>query len=270
MTISSFFLRLSRTWNKVIKVGPQGVLRACLLLHRPFTFLSLYLELVPFQRAIVLQTCNGFAIPLESGDDLATFWSCWIKQEYPVTGREGCIVDAGANIGSFSLFAAFRNPKARIVALEPVAGTFKRLSQNLAANQLAGKVEIWQKGLAGDSGTRSISMGDSSPYASMFQKVGETTESIQTLSLKDLVVEMGHPKEIDILKMDCEGAEMECLLAADTETLMHFRAILIEFHEFSGIAIQDLNAHLTKSGFSILKFQRNLPYPVGLAWYSRN
>lgn len=43
----------------------------------------------------------------------------------------------------------------------------------------------------------------------MFQKVGDDTETIQTLSLKDLLEEMDPPKEIDILKMDCEGAEIE-------------------------------------------------------------
>ncbi|GAA4834594.1 FkbM family methyltransferase [Kitasatospora terrestris] len=43
------------------------------------------------------------------------------------------IVDVGANIGMFSLFAAQRWPGARVFSFEPVPRTFEALSRNIAA-----------------------------------------------------------------------------------------------------------------------------------------
>src|SRR5947209_1652564 len=60
----------------------------------------------------------------------------WLEQPYTRGGfyRPGdghVIVDAGANIGLFSIWAARQNPRGRVVSLEPFSENFEYLTTNL-------------------------------------------------------------------------------------------------------------------------------------------
>ena len=52
---------------------------------------------------------------------------------------------------------------------------------------------------------------------------------VPTVTLADVV-----GSGCDLLKLDCEGAEFEALLAADDDTLLRAQRIILEFHRIAG------------------------------------
>ena len=55
--------------------------------------------------------------------DLATLWLIFFSPAYPVKASDRVIVDAGANVGFFTLYASHRAPLARIISIEPFPPT---------------------------------------------------------------------------------------------------------------------------------------------------
>src|SRR3954447_17421040 len=75
-----------------------------------------------------------FRIDLGSGSfefrdpcDASTFWQIFVREVYPVKPSDSLIVDAGANIGSFTLYALLRAPQAHVIAIEPAPDSCERL-----------------------------------------------------------------------------------------------------------------------------------------------
>lgn len=141
---------------------------------------------------------------------------------------------------------------------------------NIELNGLEKSIETVKVGVAGKTGERRIDIGDSSPYSSLFSlHKGGQNEIISVKSLDAIVEFLGNPQCVNVLKMDCEGAEMECLLSANHETIQRFKKILLEYHEFSGIKFETLKAHLIGAGFRCSKIHDDPEYGVGIAWFEQ-
>jgi FkbM family methyltransferase len=147
-----------------------------------------------------------------------------------VGARRFVFVDAGANVGLFSLFVAATAPAARILAIEPEPGNFARLAFNIAANpgvpitplQLAlgeteGTVEIVLN--ARDRGGTRIAAGDTQGRG----------VAVRCRPLLAVVSEAGLDG-IDALKIDVEGAEGTVLVPflRDATPALWPRLIVIE------------------------------------------
>ena len=128
------------------------------------------------------------------------------------------IIDIGANVGGFAVWAHefFKNPK--IDCYEPIKENYSLLRQNIAGTDIA----IRNFAIGKEDGERQMyyglyNCGGASLYSGEEQvKEGET---VKVMSAK-------HLPECDIMKIDTEGAEIEIL-----ENLVNFPLIfLIEFH----------------------------------------
>ena len=75
---------------------------------------------------------NGIRITTWHPKEIITAWIVLFSDEYGVDPDARVIVDAGANIGAFSLFAASRAPHASIFAIELSKPTFDCLNHNVA------------------------------------------------------------------------------------------------------------------------------------------
>lgn len=123
------------------------------------------------------------------------------------TARPFHFVDAGANVGLYSLFVRSLGP-ARILAIEPEPGTLVRLRANLAASG-ADDVAVAPVALAAEESRAHIAVtGDNRGEATL----GETGNEVTTRPLLDVVREGGFAR-IDALKMDIEGREAPVLEA---------------------------------------------------------
>lgn len=197
---------------------------------------------------------QGYRLTLWEPADVQTVWVVFCADSYRVPRPRGLVLDLGANIGAFSIFAARVLGATRVLALEPVTQTYQRLRRNIADNALEDTVETINEGIAGECGERTIHLGVSSPHASLFFRDDPRFESGQTERVRvttlDALFERLGIEQVDICKMDCEGAEVEALLAASDEALRRIRFLCMEYHFQSGISDAEvLFARLRKAGF---------------------
>ena len=147
-------------------------------------------------------------------------WLDWTAVEY--------VVDAGAHVGGFSLWAASRSD-CRIFALEPNPSTGGLLQANVRIAQLDGRVKVRKWALAAQKGSRRFHAAADSAASSLVADPALGEVEVETVTLEDVMAAGGFPR-IDVVKMDIEGAEHEVFAAASAETLQKVRLWIVEIH----------------------------------------
>jgi len=215
---------------------------------------------------LVVRFRTGERLRLESSHDLVTLWIIFFRKEYRVPESCTTIVDAGANIGAFSLYAARRAPRAVIHSLEPFPSTRVRLSQTIEENGLTSRVKLYELALADVAGARR-QMSNEGPS----QSRGTTSEpipggvSVPTRTLEQFLDD-AEIRDADFLKMDIEGAEHEVIHAASSNVLRRFREIAMEYHPNG--AADALFEKLFSSGF-VCKDDARVAPNSGVAHFAR-
>lgn len=164
------------------------------------------------------------------------------------------VVDIGANIGMFALFAASISPNIQVYAFEPASDTFALLQRNVAANKLtnvkchkyAVTATTGEAGLYLDSG----SLGDSVIREWVGNENVTGTERVPCLSLDDLFVRT-ELLRCDFLKVDCEGSEFDLFSSASAQTLAKISTIAVEYHEHNGRKSRELIELLEAHQFQV-------------------
>jgi FkbM family methyltransferase len=125
--------------------------------------------------------------------------------------KEGeTVVDCGAYIGEFTLYAAKAvGPSGRVIAFEPDPAIYKRLMANIELNGFA-NVAALNKGVWSRAGTLKF-VGDSiKGYSFMSAEKDAAAIDVPVVSLDDELKSLNITK-VDFIKMDVEGAELEAL-----------------------------------------------------------
>jgi FkbM family methyltransferase len=167
--------------------------------------------------------------------------------------RDGIVVEIGAHKGYFTLLAA--STARRVYAYEIDRFNFRYLKKNISRSRI-GNVECYNVGVSSQSGHRLIRESHvtdarHSFYSSNF--VGRSTQrTARCTSLDDLVESMGL-SHIDLMKLDCEGAEYDILLNASDDTVAKIKTIYAELHESASIPYKtdDLVSRLMLLGFEV-------------------
>lgn len=172
------------------------------------------------------------------------------------------ILDIGANIGTFTAYAAYRAPNARIVSVEPEPGNLAMLTQNVAANALQGRVTIVPAAMGGTNGTVTLHATDkSSGGHSLYHRYGNTHDvSVPMIALGTLLEQQGIDR-CDYLKLDCEGGEYEALYSLRADQLQRIQFLAVEYHHFSSDPRHTpdrLRAYLQEHGFRITAGKKSM------------
>jgi FkbM family methyltransferase len=141
------------------------------------------------------------------------------------------VVDVGANVGVFALWAERRG--AQVTAYEPEPQTYASLVSNVEGKHISPR----QAALVGEV-TPSVRLYLSGVRSTRHTVVGKEILSGTPLhdhvdvpaTTLDAVVGSG----CDLLKLDCEGAEFDALLRCEDEVLRRARRIILEFHRVAG------------------------------------
>jgi FkbM family methyltransferase len=215
-------------------------------------------------RDVVLILRNGTRYAVRAGTtDLAVVNEISIGNPYLGPGHltiapDATVVDIGANIGDFTVQVASRCPRGRVIAVEPVADHVRALHQHITMNGLS-NVTCRQLAIGGVAGSVSIRGGGNTARV----QTGDNA-SVRMITLAQLMTEED-VDTIDLLKMDCEGAEWDILPAAEA-VLPRIRQISMEFHCERGWTPEGLADWLRARGFTVW----HTPGPWnGLLWARR-
>jgi FkbM family methyltransferase len=139
-------------------------------------------------------------------------------------------VDAGANIGFFTVLAArLVGSTGRVIAIEMMPDTAARLRLHVAANKLS-NVVILEHALSDRSGEELTAIVPERKFGrASIVRTAEGEEqhkvTVHTGTMDDLFRDLGGP--IDLIKMDLESAELLALRGA-TEVLSRTKAVIFE------------------------------------------
>ncbi len=160
-------------------------------------------------------------------------------------GPDDVVLDVGANIGSFSIFAALRTRR-EVVAVEPCPSNLEFLRRNLRENGIE-NVRVIAQGLADRDGKALLQINERGVGHTLSGQGLDVVE-IETSSLPSLIDEAG-VERLDLLKLDCEGAEGLALPSTPDSYLRRIRRIAMEFHDdTSPVHHDELRARLDASG----------------------
>jgi len=179
-------------------------------------------------RARIPKTSNTVHLRLGT-TDVAAFEHVFVNEEYGfcLARKPSIIIDVGANIGMSSVYFSMRYPNATVIAVEPDRQNFAVLEKNatLFPKIIPINAAIWnhngfvklQSTSAGAWGTR------------VTAAMSESPSNVRSMTLLRLLQEQ-NVRDIDVLKIDAEGAEQEIFEDA-SNWINRVSVICIELHD---------------------------------------
>ncbi|KAI0554873.1 FkbM family methyltransferase [Xylaria curta] len=182
------------------------------------------------------------------------------------------VIDAGANIGLFSLYVKNKFPSAKIIAFEPAPETYDILRRNLELHKIS-DVEALPLGLASKESTEKLTYFPKLPGNStikpdekkkMFELAAKLNEQaaemlrfedsqqldVKLERLSNILSTRPSFARIDFLKIDVEGSELEVLRGLDDNHWDLVQNVVLETWDTSGVR-NEIEGLLTSKGFVI-------------------
>lgn len=237
-----------RKWGNMSKVDASKFVFGCQNWFE--TVLSIATHKTPAR--VILK--NG--IRFESGaiywaDIYAIFFQRTYNPHHLLIEKNDVVVDIGANIGVFTLYAACRTQNT-VYAFEPFPDNYEALQQNIRANGLD-NINPQRFAVSDRSGTELIvDTGVSQHHLLKKVAPGAIAKCIEvsSITLKD-IMDHNHIDQIDFLKLDCEGSEWIILTSTTQDYLQRIRKIAMEFHDqFSEFKHHQIQNLLEGAGFT--------------------
>jgi FkbM family methyltransferase len=157
------------------------------------------------------------------------FLACEYRNPFPLKPK--FIIDAGANIGTATLFFAREYPDAQIIAIEPEASNFNLLKRNCQhlPNVIPINAALW-------SSEQQLKIADPAAESWAFSIAAvngngaPSATTVAAVTVAGLFEKYG-VAQIDLLKLDVEGAERELFQGNPEAWLGSVNQIIIELHD---------------------------------------
>lgn len=187
--------------------------------------------------------------------------------EHLLIEKNDIVVDIGANIGVFSIYAASLTQNT-VYAFEPTPLSFESLQRNVKANKLP-NVLTFNAAISDKVGSLKLffdpqdTLGTSNAIIddANLEKLqvlnGSAEEFIEVPSdTLQNVMDNNNIEQLDFLKLDCEGSEGIILESTPDSYLKRIRKITMEYHDhLSKINHHDMRKMLEKLGFITAQFE---------------
>jgi FkbM family methyltransferase len=172
--------------------------------------------------------------PSDSHDlDYKVINETWIENVYRIHqshfSGDKVFVDIGANIGSVSLYVDSFNQsleeKIKVYAVEPEPNNIMLLNYNILNNPTENITvvtnAIWHK-------KDTLAISNKGGNSSIIYEKDEDFVYVKTITLKELFNKY-KIKEVDVMKIDIEGAEFDLIINTPPEILAKIKYITLEF-----------------------------------------
>lgn len=164
------------------------------------------------------------------------------------------VIDIGANVGFFSIVAWYKLPAAKILAYEPIARNFKILQKNIEGISPS-QLLVHHAAVSDVAGEIVLKFNDQAITTSaslLTNSAGSTEEKVRSTTLAAIFDE-NNLQKVDLLKMDCEGAEYCIVYNSPAELFERINCIAMETHP--GQATHEntpsMVAYLQKLGYTV-------------------
>jgi len=197
--------------------------------------------------------------------DVATLFAVYGREEYGRVEGGSVVVDVGANIGGFSVYAADQG--ARVYSFEPEPSNYQLLARNVPAS-----VATFELAVTGREEQRRLWLRTTSSHSMHEQRASEGSILVDCVSLGG-ALERCEVDRVDLLKVDVEGGEFE-ILYGDADALTAVSEIRLEYHHRAADSdprhrLDALDDHLEEHGFS-RTLLRPTSHNSGIAWYGKS
>jgi len=154
------------------------------------------------------------------------------QHENFIAKKDSVVVDIGANIGLYSICQAKRG--AQVFSYEANPDVYTRLVRNAKLNQHEGSITTHHNAVHSNEGEVNFLLN---PHKSLLGRVtlndqvdnhAQHIQKIPSTTL-DHIWRSLNKRDIDILKLDTEGNEIE-ILKGGQESLQHIQNIVLEYH----------------------------------------
>jgi FkbM family methyltransferase len=224
----------------------------------PFLPITLeYLDARPINYPMDARLPNGLRVRLTEREDVKILWHIFVRRCYGVSGRDSVILDLGANVGFFALYAATNAPGARIYSVEPFPSTFQRLTNHLEWNSLTARVTALNCAIASSEGKRFIA-GENVPAGQRRLLVDQSEHARPEVEVPcrtlESILDGYNLHSVDLAKVDIEGSEYEVLLSTPPAILRRISRMDLEIHNnvtAQGRNSEELIAHLRSAGMAL-------------------
>ena len=197
-----------------------------------------------------LQLADGHVIPIRDFMTLYIYKEIFVDRCYDMTFNSSApvILDIGANSGLFALRLKQLYPSAKIVCYEPFPPNFSQLENTIAVNRLDGVTPL-QKAVGARPGRAKLfihkrNMGGHSFYAAEANNTDHV--DVEVVDVPSILGDL--KQQVDLLKLDCEGAEFDILMSLAASEARQIRRIIVETTS-DLYDVDQLNAQMSSLGY---------------------
>jgi FkbM family methyltransferase len=178
------------------------------------------------------------------------------------------VVDIGANIGVFSLYASHCSAS-KIYAIEPLLENIQSIKINFKKNNF-NNIKIINAAVSDKNGFSKLYFGDLDSHGLLFDHVfkEKLTEyrNVRTLKLDTIISDYGI-NHINFLKVDCEGSEGYILKSIKKDTWEIIDKIAIEYHDnVSVLSHTEMSQILKRNGYNTKTIKTGNLFGYVYAW----
>jgi FkbM family methyltransferase len=231
----------------------------------PILLVKIYLNLTrPGVKTVRLRS-DGLQFKVRGAMDVWSVKETFLNrfyEKYGFTIQPGWkIIDVGAGIGDYTLYAANAQPNSKVFSFEPFPESFILMQENLRLNGIS-NVQAFDEAIGAASGELILDLTSGEPlqFQSHLGQPGNVNNGllVRSLSLVDALTKL-ELESCDLLKLDCEGAEYTILLSTPQSVLERIHRIVMEYHDDPNQNNHiDLIIFLNERGFQVESF----PNPV--------
>lgn len=201
---------------------------------------------------------NGAKLRIGRGVDHVPVIEIFFREDYGAMPSDAVIVDLGASVGVFSVYAAATAKHVRIFAYEPMPESCRLARENARLNGFEEAIRTSNYAVGGQAGDRELYVaGTDFFFPTLLGPAGNPQADKIVVHCTTLaeILEANGLDRVDLLKMDIEGAEYEFLYGAPERCFEHIREIRMEYHDLDGDRrnVGGLKRFLADRGFTLTR-----------------